>query len=76
MCFQAKEYHNPAQKKVLYKPPDNPDTNYSYDTAVANQDPKVNPMVNPEIFVTFHPDQALPTYMLVLKKYAAHTCST
>ena len=48
------------KEQVLYKPPDNPATGYHYDTAV-------NELLNPQVFVSFHTDQALPLYLLVLK---------
>lgn len=60
MCAKAKEYHKPDQGKVLYTPPDNSDTGYSYDTGV-------NKIENPFVFVSFHIDQALPLYLLVLR---------
>ena len=45
---------------MLVAPPFNNDTDYSYDTGVW-------PTPNPSVFVSFHTDQALPLYLLVLK---------
>lgn len=58
--MQTTDYHKPSEGKLLTAPPFNDDTGYSYDTGVW-------PTPNPSVFVSFHTDQALPLYLLVLK---------